>query len=266
MKVLFIGDVVARIGRRAVQKILPHMRNQLGIDLVIAQSENMTTGNGLTIKAVRELMDAGVDAFTGGNHSFKKPVFYSYFDDPSVPVLRPANYPDDKPGRGWLLLETPRGKFLLISLEGSRYNADQSALKHPLKTADEILDAHGHEATAGCLIDLHGDLTSEKVASGYYFDGRVSAVVGTHTHVQTADERILPGGTAVISDVGMTGPDGTVLGVKKDIIIDRWVNDTPRRHEVPTSGPVTLHAVLIDIDTATRKARSIERMKRSAEI
>ncbi len=266
MKVLFIGDVVARIGRRTVQKLLPELRNELGIDLVIAQSENMTTGNGLTIKAVRELMDAGVDAFTGGNHSFKKAVFNTYFDDVSVPVLRPANYPDGRPGRGWLLLDTPYGKFLLISIEGSRYGADQSELKHPLKTADMILEVHGHAATAGSLIDLHGDLTSEKIAASYYFDGRVSAVVGTHTHVQTADARILSGGTAAISDVGMTGPDGTVLGVQKDIIIDRWLNDTPRRHEVPTSGPATLHAVLIDIDTNKRKARSIERIVRSSEM
>lgn len=266
MKVLFIGDVVARIGRRAVQKLLPDLRNELGLDVVIAQSENMTTGNGLTIKAVRELMDAGVDAFTGGNHSFKKPVFYSYFDDPSVPVLRPANYPEDKPGRGWLLLDTPHGKFLLISIEGLRFGADQSELGHPLHIADAILEAHAHEATAGSLIDLHGDLTSEKIASGYHFDGRVSASVGTHTHVQTADERILPGGTAAISDVGMTGPDGTVLGVKKEIILDRWLHDAPRRHETPTSGPVTLHAVLIDIDTATGKARSIERIARQTTI
>ncbi len=266
MKVLFIGDIVARIGRRATQKLLPDFRDELGIDLVIAQSENMTTGNGLTIKAVRELMDAGVDAFTGGNHSFKKAVFNSYFDDPSVPVLRPANYPTDRPGRGWLLIDTPYGKFLLISIEGTRYGADQSELEHPLRVADQILQAHGHEAIAGSLIDLHGDLTSEKVASAYHFDGRVSVVVGTHTHVPTADARILPGGTAAISDVGMTGPAGTVLGVKKDIILHRWLTDEPRRHETPTTGTVTFASVLVDIDTTTQKARMIKQIIREVEV
>jgi metallophosphoesterase (TIGR00282 family) len=266
MKTLFISDVVARIGRRTVQKLLPDLRTELELDLVIAQSENMTTGNGLTIKAVQELMDAGVDAFTGGNHSFKKAVFYPYFEDHSLPVLRPANYPDSRPGRGSLTLDTPYGKFLLISIEGSRYNADQSELSHPLKIADEILKKYTGEKLAGSLIDLHGDLTSEKIASGYYFDGRVSAVVGTHTHVPTADARVLSGGTAHISDVGMTGPDNTVLGVKKEIIIHRWLEDSPRRHEVPTSGPATLSAVLIDIDTKTGLAKSIERVERQTEI
>ncbi len=266
MKILFIGDVVARIGRRTVQKLLPDLRNELELDIVIAQSENMTTGNGLTIKAVQELTRAGVDAFTGGNHSFKKAVFYPYFEDYSLPVLRPANYPDSQPGRGSLTLDTPYGKFHLISIEGSRYNADQSEQAHPLKTADQIIAKYTGEQLAGSLIDLHGDLTSEKVAAGHYFDGRVSAMVGTHTHVPTADARILPKGTAYISDVGMTGPDNTVLGVKKEIIIGRWLENAPRRHEVPTSGSTTLSAVLIEIDTKTGLACSIERIERQTEI
>ena len=266
MKVLHIGDVVARIGRRTVQKLLPDLINEYGIDLVIAQSENMTTGNGLTIKAVEELRSAGVDAFTGGNHSFRKEVFRSYFQDPSIPVLRPANYPNDRPGRGSMLIETPYGPFLLISIEAARYNADQSELGHPLKVVDEILKKHDGTQLAGSLIDMHGDLTSEKVAAGYYFDGRASVVVGTHTHVPTADARVLPEGTATITDVGMVGPAGTVLGVDKDIIISRWLDDQPRRHEVPTHGPVVFNAVLIDLDTATGQARSIEQILRTSEI
>lgn len=266
MKILHIGDVVARIGRRTVQKLLPELTQEHGIDFVIAQSENMTTGNGLTIKAVRELMDAGVDAFTGGNHSFKKAVFNTYFEDASIPVLRPANYPADKPGRGSMVVDSPFGKVLIISLEASRYNADQFDLGHPLKVADEIISAHNGEKLAAIFLDIHGDLTSEKVAAGYYFDGRVSAVVGTHTHVPTADARLLPGGTAAITDVGMTGPAGTVLGVKKDIILDRWLHDRPRRHEVPTSGSAIINAVLIDIDPTTAKARAIEQIIRTTEI
>ncbi len=266
MKILHIGDVVARIGRRTVQKLLPELIQEFGIDFVIVQSENMTTGNGLTIKAVRELMDVGADAFTGGNHSFKKAVFNTYFEDASIPVLRPANYPSDKPGRGSLIAKTPFGKILLISIEGSRFNADQREQDHPLKKIDEILETHQGEQLAASLVDIHGDLTSEKVATGYYLDGRVSVVVGTHTHVPTADARILPGGTATITDVGMTGPSGTVLGVKKDIIIDRWLHDTPHRHEVPTSGPAVLNAVLIDVDPTTARARSIEQIIRTTEI
>ena len=266
MKLLHIGDVVARIGRRTVQKLLPDLINELGIDVVIAQSENMTTGNGLTIKAVRELMEAGVNGFTGGNHSFKKEVFYPYFNDATVPVIRPANYPDGKPGRGSLVLDTAHGKVLIISIEAARYNADQSDQSHPLKTVDAILAQHDGEKLVASLVDIHGDLTSEKVAAGYYFDGRVSAVVGTHTHVPTADARVLDGGTATITDVGMTGPTGTVLGVKKEIIINRWLNNIPSRHEVPTSGPAILSGVLIDIDAATGKARSIQQIIRTTEI
>jgi metallophosphoesterase (TIGR00282 family) len=266
MKVLHIGDIVARLGRRTVQKLLPDLITEYGIDLVIAQSENVTTGNGLTIKAIHELMGAGVNAFTGGNHSFRKEVFRSYFQDPSVPVLRPANYPADRPGRGSMLVETPYGRFLLISVEAARYNADQSELGHPLKVVDEILKKYEHTQLAGSLIDMHGDLTSEKVAAGYHFDGRASVVVGTHTHVPTADARVLAGGTATITDVGMVGGAGTVLGVDKDIIIGRWLDDQPRRHEVPTHGEAVFNAVLVDIDTATGKARSIQQILRTTTI
>lgn len=266
MKILHIGDVVARIGRRTVQKLLPDLRSEYGIDLVIVQSENMTTGNGLTIKAVQELMNAGVDGFTGGNHSFRKAVFNPYFNDASIPVLRPANYPADMPGRGSMLLDTAYGKVLVISVEAARYNADQTDQAHPLKTIDAILDQHKDENIAASLVDIHGDLTSDKVAAGYYVDGRVSMLVGTHTHVPTADARLLPGGTATITDVGMTGPAGTVLGVDKDIIIGRWLDGKSRRHEVPTSGPAVLNAVLVDVDVTTGKARSIEQIIRTTDV
>lgn len=266
MKILHIGDVVARIGRRTVQKLLPDLRQEFGIDLVIAQSENMSTGNGVTIKGVQELMNAGVDGFTGGNHSFKKEVFNSYFNDETIPVLRPANYPSDKPGRGSMVLDTTYGKVLVISVESARYNADQTDQAHPLKTIDAILEAHQHEKIAATIVDMHGDLTSDKVATGYYLDGRVSMMVGTHTHVPTADARVLPGGTATITDTGMTGPTGTVLGVDKDVIIGRWLDGKSRRHEVPTSGPATLNAVLVDVDVTTGKARSIEQIIRFTEV
>ncbi len=257
MKILYIGDVVGRIGRATVKKLLPDLKKDKQIDLVIAQSENMTTGNGLTIKAVRELMDAGVDGFTGGNHSFRKEVFFPHFNDHSVPVIRPANYPDDMPGRGSMILDTPFGKVLIISLEGGRFGAEP--LENPLKVADGILKHSEHEKLVATIINLHGDLTSEKVAIGYYFDGRASLVVGDHTHVPTADARLLPGGTATITDVGMTGPRDTVLGVKKEIIINRWLERSSGRFECPETGPACLDAVLVDVDSHS-KARSIEQI------
>lgn len=264
MKILYIGDVVGRIGRATVKKILPDLKKDRQIDLVIAQSENMTTGNGLTIKAVRELMAAGVDGFTGGNHSWRKPVFDPYFSDHSIPVIRPANYPEDKPGRGSMLLNSPFGKVLVISLEGSRYGIDEQ-LANPLQTADEILKTHRHDKLAATVINLHGDLTSEKVAIGYYFDGRASLVVGDHTHVPTADTRILPGGTATITDVGMTGPAGTVLGVKKEIIINRWLGKEKERFARPDGGPAVLNAVLVEVDPRA-KAKAIEQIILSTDV
>lgn len=257
MKILYIGDVVGRIGRATVKKLLPDLKKDRQIDLVIAQSENMSTGNGLTIKAVRELMEAGVDGFTGGNHSFHKENFYSYFNDHSLPVIRPANYPSDMPGRGSMILSTPFGKVLVVSLEGSRFGSEP--LPNPLKIGDEILENHKNEKLTAMIINLHGDLTSEKVAIGYYFDGRATLVVGDHTHVPTADARVLPGGTATITDVGMTGPTGTVLGVKKEIIIGRWLGEGTGRFERPDSGPACLNAVLVDAD-ASGRARSIEQI------
>lgn len=257
MKILYIGDVVGQIGRAAVKKILPDLKKDKQIDVVIAQGENMTTGNGLTIKAVRELMAAGIDGFTGGNHSFKKPVFNPYFNDHSIPVIRPANYPDDMPGRGSMILDTPFGKILVISLEGSRFGVE--ALPNPLKVGDGILESHKNEKLVATVINLHGDLTSEKVAIGYYFDGRATLVVGDHTHVPTADARVLPGGTATITDVGMTGPTGTVLGVKKEIIISRWLGEKTGHFERPNTGPASFNAVLVDANGA-RKARSIEQI------
>lgn len=264
MIILYIGDVVGRIGRATVKKLLPDLKRDKQIDLVIAQSENMTTGNGLTIKAVRELMAAGVDGFTGGNHSFRKEGFFPYFNDHSVPVIRPANYPADKPGRGHMLLETPFGKVLIISLEGSRYGVEED-LPNPLRVGDKILSSYKDDKLAAVIINLHGELTSEKVAIGYYFDGRASLVAGDHTHVPTADGRILPGGTATITDVGMTGPTGTVLGVKKEIIIGRWLEEETGRFERPDSGPAIMNAVLVEVDNSAR-AKKFEQIIFQTEV
>ncbi|MDP4038746.1 MAG: TIGR00282 family metallophosphoesterase [bacterium] len=263
MKILYIGDIVARIGRATVQKVLPDLIKEKNIDFVIAQSENMSTGNGLTIKAVEEMREVGIDFFTGGNHSFKKKEFYPYLNDPKIPVIRPANYPENTPGRGWAIASSSFGKILVINLMGITFNGPQ--LENPLKKVDEILEENKNEKLSASLVNFHGDSTSEKVAVGYYLDSKVSAVIGDHTHVPTADARILPGGTAIITDVGMVGPADSVLGVKKEIIISRWLNQLPARHEITTSGPCQFCAVLINISTKG-KAKSIEQIIRLVDI
>lgn len=264
MKILYIGDIVARVGRKAVAQVLPELKREKQIDFVIAQSENISTGNGLTVKAINETREAGVDFFTGGNHSFKKKEFYPHFDDPNMPVIRPANYPSSKtPGRGWAIADTPFGKILIINVMGQTFNGPQ--FDHPLKTVDAILKENEHQSLAATIIDFHGDLTSEKVAIGFYYDGKVSAVVGSHIHVSTADSRVLPGGTAHITDTGMTGPIDSVLGVKKEIIIEKWLTQLPGHFDWPTSGTVQFSSVLIEVGS-DGKAKSIEQILKEVEV
>jgi len=263
MKILYIGDIVAKIGRRAVGQVLPKLIEEKQIDFVIAQAENMSTGNGISKKAYKEISDAGVDFFTGGNHSFKNPEGVELMDEPKINIIRPANYPEDTPGQGWQIADTPFGKILIANLMGKTFGGED--FKNPLIQIDEILEEAADEKIAASIVDFHGDLTSEKVAIGFYLDGRVSAVVGSHTHVPTADARVLPGGTAHISDVGMTGPIDSVLGVKKEIIIDRWLNDGKQKFEWPKTGTVRFSSVLIDIDKQA-KAKSIEQILINVEI
>lgn len=263
MKILYIGDIVAKIGRRAVTQVLPKLIEEKQIDFVIAQGENMSTGNGISKKAVEEMKSAGVNFFTGGNHSFRNPEGVELMQDPKNNIIRPANYPDDTPGKGWQIVQTPFGKILVINLIGQTFNGPE--LQHPLGILDEILRQNELEKLAATLVDFHGDLTSEKVAIGFYLDGKVSAVVGSHTHVPTADARVLPNGTAHISDVGMTGPIDSVLGVKKEIIIDRWLGKPKVKFDWPKTGEVRFSAVLIDI-ASRNKSKSIEQILINTEV
>lgn len=264
MKTLHIGDVVARIGRRTVQKLLPGLIEEFGIDFVIAQSENMATGNGLSLNAVRELQDAGVNFFTGGNHSFKQASFGPHFNDPKMPVIRPGNFAPDEPGRGHAVVETPYGKILIINAIGQLFNGPP--IENSFQYIDELLKKYEHDTFAARIVDFHAELSSEKVALGYFLDGRASVVVSSHTHVPTADARVLTGGTATITDLGMTGPTGTVLGVKKEIIINLILSGEKRRFERPEKGETCFQAVLVDIDTTTGKARSIQQILRTTTI
>ncbi len=263
MKILYIGDIVAKIGRRAVSQVLPQLIEEKQIDFVIAQAENMSTGNGISFKAIKEMESAGVDFFTGGNHSFKKPEGVELMEKPNSNIIRPANYPGQTPGRGWKVAETPFGNILIINALGQTFNGPQ--LDHPLKVIDAILEQNKDEKLAAILVDFHADLTSEKVAIGFYYEGKISAVVGSHTHVSTTDARILPGGTAHISDVGMTGPIDSVLGVKKEVIIEKWLNQLPNRFDWPKTGIVQFSSVLIDIGS-NGKAKSIEQILKQVTV
>lgn len=255
MKLLFIGDVVGRPGRQALERKLDRLVDRHEVDLVVANGENAAAGFGLTLDIARELFDAGIDVITSGNHIWDKREIYSYLDE-QPRLLRPANYPGDAPGRGSGLYSTSAGlKVGVINIEGRIF---MNPLECPFRTADRLVGELRKE-TRMILVDFHAEATSEKMALGHYLDGRVSAVIGTHTHVQTADEHILPGGTAYMTDAGMTGARDSVIGISKEIAIEKFLTQLPHRFDVAKKNPV-LNAVLVDIDPATGRARAIERI------
>ncbi len=261
MKILFIGDIFGRPGRTIVRERLKQLTAEHAIDLVIANGENAAAGFGITPALVEELFETGIEVLTTGNHVWDKREIIDYFESangnpysPARRVLRPANYPVGMPGTG---LYEGRSKadvpYAVINLQGRVFMTSND---DPFRKADELLKQVQAKVI---LVDVHAEATSEKVSMGWYLDGRVTAVVGTHTHVPTADERILPGGTAYQTDVGMTGPYDSVIGVKKELIIQRFLTNMPARFEAAT-GDVRLCAVVIDCDQITGKARSIERI------
>lgn len=255
-RILFIGDIVGSPGRRAVSQTLPRLKEELRPSFIIANGENVAGGVGITRDTAEELLYAGVDVITLGNHAWAKREVYPFLDK-EPRVLRPANYPDGVPGRGWGIYSTRSGEHIgVVSLCGRVF---MDHLENPFKVADAILGTIS-EDTDVIFIDFHGEATSEKYAFGWYMDGRAHAVVGTHTHVQTADERILPNGTAYITDAGMTGPRDSVIGVTKDLIISRFLTQMPSRFEV-ADGDTVFSAVVIDIDTSTKRATSIQRLQ-----
>jgi len=255
LKLLFVGDVVGRPGRQALERRLDRLIDRHHVDLVIANGENAAAGFGLTLDIARELLDAGVDVITSGNHIWDKREIYSYLD--SQPrLLRPANYPSASPGRGSGIYATNAGlKVGVINLEGRIF---MNPLECPFRTADRLVTELRRE-TKVILVDIHAEATSEKMALGHYLDGRVSAVIGTHTHVQTADEQILPGGTAYLTDAGMTGARDSVIGICKEIAIEKFITQLPIRFDVAKKSPM-LNGVLIDISEDSGQAIAIERV------
>ncbi|MGH7230850.1 MAG: TIGR00282 family metallophosphoesterase [Nitrospiraceae bacterium] len=256
MKILFIGDIMGEPGRRAVARRLPKVVAQHSIDLVIGNGENAAGGFGITPELAQELFELGLSAITLGNHAWDKKEIVDYIrHEPRL--LRPANYPDGVPGRGSAIIETPAGERLgVLQLMGRAY---MPTLDCPFQVAKREVQRLKTE-TPAIIVDMHAEATSEKMAMGYFLDGEVSAVVGTHTHVQTADEQILPKGTAYLTDIGMTGPLYSVIGIKKELAIEKFLTGMPRRFEV-ASGPGVLCAVLIEVDGAVGKAIRIERLR-----
>ncbi len=263
LRVLMVGDIIGKPGRVAIERELPGLRDARGIDFVTANGENVAGGMGLTESTAEALFTAGVDVITSGNHIWDKREIYPYLDR-SERVLRPHNYgTHDVPGRGWGLYHAADGTELaVINLQGRTY---MQPIENPFTDADALLDTSPEPLPKVRLVDFHCELTSEKNAMGLYLDGRVSAVMGTHTHVVTGDERILPGGTAYQTDLGMTGPVWSVIGFSPASVLPRFVNALPTRFEVG-DGPVILNATQIDIDPATGRALTIERISRLVEL
>lgn len=256
MKVLVIGDIVGEPGRRAVAKHLPKLVVQQSVDLVIGNGENAAGGFGITPELAGELYDLGISVITTGNHAWDKKEIIGFIrQEPRL--LRPANYPDGVPGRGSIVVETPVGERLAVLHLMGRVH--MPTLDCPFQVARREL-ARLKQETSAVIVDMHAEATSEKMAMGHFLDGEVTAVVGTHTHVQTADEQILPKGTAYITDIGMTGPVDSVIGVKKELAIEKFLTQMPRRFEV-ASGPALLCAVLIELDGRLGKAVSIQRIR-----
>jgi len=248
--------VVGRPGRRAVKANVGGLKREFDLDLVIANGENAAGGNGITREVGQELFNSGVDVITMGNHVWSKKDSYDYINK-EVRIVRPANYPPGAPGTGVNNFETRRKvKVAVINLSGRVF---LPPLDCPFRKVDEILSRVKEEART-VVVDFHAEATSEKIAMGWYLAGRVSAVFGTHTHVQTADEQILPGGTAYITDLGMTGPRDSVIGVKKDLVIDKFISQLPVRFEVAT-GLFQFNGAVIDIDEETGEAKNIRRIQ-----
>jgi len=262
VKVLFLGDVFGKPGRQAVQRLVPRLIAREGLDLVVANAENSASGIGVTPDSAEELLGAEVNLLTSGNHIWAKREIVPYLDRPGSKLIRPANYPPGTPGRGRAVVSTPDGRRLgVVNLEGRVF---MRTLEDPFRTALAEVDALRAEGVTCILVDMHCEATSEKNAMGWFLDGKVSAVIGTHTHVQTADARVLTNGTAFMTDVGMCGPWDSIIGVKKELVLERFLTVRPVSFE-PAKRDVWLQGAIVDIDDATGRARSIARVQEKLE-
>jgi len=262
LRCMVIGDIIGKPGRQAMAHHLADLRNELDLDLVIANGENVAAGAGLTPNLAEELFSHGIDVITSGNHIWDKREVYEYLDT-DRPVLRPLNYPDTAPGRGWLVHRLADGDEVAVVNVMGRVFMNQ--LDSPFEAMDRLLDEAADPLPPIRIVDFHCEITSEKNAMGWFLDGRVSAVVGSHTHVPTADARLLPLGTAYISDIGMTGPRDSVIGFSLETVLPRFLTHLPTRFQV-ADGPVSFNAVVLTVERATGRALAIDQVQRVYEV
>jgi len=254
MKILFIGDIVGKSGREIVKDQLPILQKKYNPDFTIANGENLASGKGITPKIYDAMMASGIDLLTGGNHTLKRDEILEIIDEDKTQILRPANWPEDKPGWGFATIKKDDMALQIINLQGRTFMDE--AINSPFEVADKILKEYPSKFT---IVDFHAEATSEKRALAEYIDGKVGAVIGTHTHVATCDEQILSAGTGFITDIGMTGPTDSILGVKKELVLRRFMVNEKEIFEV-AEGPAELNGVLIELNDSG-KCKSIKRIR-----
>lgn len=265
MKILYLGDIMGRPGRDLVEQYVPKLRQTYKLDLVIAQAENVSHGKSMTPGHMQELQQAGIDFFTGGNHTIERPSIKPLLADPAQPVIAPINQPGVEAGWGVKVAATAKGNVQVISLLGTTFPGLDEPVGNPLQAIDAVLKSTADQIFAARIVNFHGDFSSEKRVIGYYLDGRVSAVIGDHWHVPTADAMVLPGGTAHITDVGMCGTLHSSLGVNKEIIIARWRDGAKIKNDIAEGGPYQLNAVLVTVNARTGLATGIQPLNQIIE-
>lgn len=266
MNILYLGDVMAEPGLKLIERELPKLKKELDIDFVVAQAENLSEGKGVMLLDLKRLLAAGVDFCTGGNHTIAREAIFPQLSDPNQPIVRPANYPLTTPGKGYKYAQSKKGPVLVVSLLGKIVGKDaDKPMENPLQTIDAILAEQKGQPRVATVVNFHGDYSSEKVVIGHYLDGRVTMVVGDHWHVPTADARVLPKGTAHISDVGMCGTLNSSLGVTYQSIIPRWLDGQQTRNALAYDPPFQLNALLVKSNDASGLAESAEHIRRIYE-
>ncbi|MDD5043654.1 MAG: TIGR00282 family metallophosphoesterase [Patescibacteria group bacterium] len=266
MKILFLGDVDGKTGREAVKKTLPELKKEYAPDIVIANGENMAHGLGIAPKSMQELIEAGVDFFTSGNHVWDKKEIYEVLKNPELKdkIIRPANYPPGVEGEGYKIIPVDTKSLLVINLVGRVFFSEN--FDCPFRALDDILTKTKNKKIDGIIVDFHAEATSEKVALGWYADGRVAAVIGTHTHVQTADEKILPRGTAYLSDAGMTGSVNSIIGASKENVLKIFLTQVKQPIEAAEDETAIINGVLVEINPKNKLAEKILRINKEIKI
>jgi 2',3'-cyclic-nucleotide 2'-phosphodiesterase len=264
LKVLMLGDIMGKIGRKGIKAALPELKKKYKPDLVIVNAENLAHGKGVTIKTLDEMVEAGVDFFTSGNHIYSNQEIDQVFSENKHQIIRPANYPAGVPGEGHRIVEIGAYKLLIVNLMGRVFFKEN--FECPFRTLEKILEEYEDTELAGVIVDFHAEATSEKNTLPRYFDGKLSAVFGTHTHVQTADEQILENGTSFISDVGMVGLKNSSLGVDLKNVIYNFLTQISAQHEIPETGTCQVDGVFVIIKPENGHAKKIERIKLDVEV